>query len=152
MGADRGELQRRVEELVEPVVEAMGYALVALALPGRGRLVVTIDGPGGVTADDCERVSRRVEAALDRSGLLGTDYVLEVESPGLTRVLRSPREFRHFAGRRVEVSTLAPAGGPRRFLATLVGPAPEALVLDVDGREVRIPWPQLGRVRLHADL
>lgn len=150
----RAELERRIEDLVEPIVDAMGFALVALALSGpesRRRVVVTIDAPDGVTADDCERVSRRVEAALDASGLVGDDYVLEVESPGLTRVLRSEREFRHFAGRTVEVSTFAPVEGRRRFLATLVGPEQDALVLDVDGRETRIPWPQVARVRLHVE-
>lgn len=148
------EVEQRVETLVEPVVNRLGFALVHVACGRRGRrphVRLTIDRADGVTVEDCESVSREVEAVLDAAGLVGDDYVLEVESPGLDRVLQTEREFRHFAGRPVEVRTYAPVDGRKRFVGTLVGLEEGAVVLDVDGERRRIPRDQVARVRLHVD-
>ena len=150
--AGREELDRRLEALVEPVVTRMGYALVDVRCLGpsaRPRVRITIDSPGGITLDDCERVSRRVEAALDADGLVGDDYVLEVESPGLGRVLEREREFRHFAGRAVEVTVRVPVEGRRRLVGTLLGLEGDAVVVELEGRRTTIPRAQVARVRLH---
>lgn len=154
MLARNRELQRQLEELVEPVVNRLGFALVDLACGRRGRdthVRLTIDGPDGVTVDDCEAVSRQVEAALDASRLVGDDYLLEVESPGLDRVLRSDRELRYFVGRAVEVSTLAPVNGTRRLVGRLAGVDDDALFVDVNGEEHCLPRSQVARVRLHVE-
>ena len=52
-------------DLIEPTVQAMGYELVDVERDGHGLLRVLIDKPGcdprlvdgGITLDDCERVS-----------------------------------------------------------------------------------------------
>jgi ribosome maturation factor RimP len=98
------ELQRVVTE----ELDAVGFDLVELRRGGtRSRPVVEVridrrDG-GGVTVDDCARVSRALEARLDGSDLVGEHYVLQVSSPG-ERVIRTPAEWRRFAGRWVNVT------------------------------------------------
>src|SRR5690606_12555219 len=110
-----------VRALVEPVVAAHGLELVELEwASGRQGLVlrVVIDHPepppaepaapaaleaGGVTLDDCVRVSRDLSTALDVEDPVAHSYSLEVSSPGIDRPLRSARDFRRQVGRLAKV-------------------------------------------------
>jgi len=149
--------------LIEPLLEQMGYELVDLDfVPGRSRalLRVYIDRlpsggaePSGevepsVGIDDCERVSREVSALLDVEDPLPTAYTLEVSSPGLDRVLRTPAHFERFVGERVHVELKLPRDGRRRYTGRLEGLHEGIVELSVDGAEVRLPFGEIGRARL----
>ncbi len=95
-----------IRELIEPTLEHMGYDVYAIEQAGAGgrTLRITIDRPGGVTLDDCERVSGVVGPLLDQADVVpGGRYDLEVSSPGAERPLRNRAEYERFAGRRVHV-------------------------------------------------
>ena len=118
-------------------LEALGYQLVECRVGGSARrphFVVRIDRRtadpdphGGVTVDDCARVSRALEAWLDQAEAGGGGrYILEVSSPGVDRPLKSAADWQRFAGQPVDV--LVPAlGGRFRVVARAVreGPEPE---------------------------
>lgn len=75
---------------------------------GRRTLEITIHRPAArVSLDDCEQVSRLLEKALDESDPPAVEgsYLLEVQSPGLERELKTEREFAAFMGEKVEVKT-----------------------------------------------
>ena len=58
----------RLHGLLEPGAAALGFEVVAVELVGSGGstvLRVYIDGPDGVTIDDCARVSHQLSAILD---------------------------------------------------------------------------------------
>jgi ribosome maturation factor RimP len=121
----RGEAWReraaRLEEIIEPVVAALGYELVHLEWSGSGRkhkLQVFIDHPDGIALDDCARLSPVVSNALDAAEvaepegpvarmLVGT-YDLELSSPGLDRPLSRRAHFERFVGRRARIRTFSP--------------------------------------------
>ena len=44
-----------------------------------------IDKEGGVTIEDCEKVSRDLSDKLDEADFIKDPYILEVSSPGLGR-------------------------------------------------------------------
>jgi len=94
-----------VHDAVEPVLNGMGYALVEMALgrlKGSTRVSVVIYRQGGVGVNDCAEVSEMLLPRLQTiEGM--TDVSLEVSSPGIERTLRSPTEYRIFAGRGVRV-------------------------------------------------
>jgi ribosome maturation factor RimP len=107
-------LQERVQALLEPLVEGLGYELVCLELHGSGAhalLRLYIDAPQGIGLDDCERVSREVSAALDVADPISGSYRLEVSSPGLDRPLAKPEHFRRFAGRQAKLQLAGSPGG-----------------------------------------
>jgi len=99
----------RLFPVADSVSTALGFTLLDARLVRQGRrhcLEVTICKPGGrVGLDDCERVSRELEALLDQQQppVLTGPYVLEVQSPGIDRVLKTNREFEIFQGALVEV-------------------------------------------------
>ena len=140
-----------LDPLAEAITRSLGMALVDVAWRRRRgalHIVVTIDKPGGVTLDDCEQVSQRLEQALDAQDRIG-EYSLEVESPGLDRTLRSQREFQYFRGREVEVTTYAPVEGRRHFVGTLEGlEGGRVVITAADGRRHEFPREQVARAKL----
>jgi len=137
--------------LLQPAVEALGYELVEIeyARSGGGGLVrVYIDTPRGVGLEDCERVSHAVSSVLDVEDPVPGHYRLEVSSPGLDRVLRTPEHFARFVGNRVKVQLALPIDGRRRFTGALVEAGDEGVTLEVDGSRVLLAYQQIQKARL----
>ena len=137
---------------LEARVEALGYELVDVDWAGssaRPLVRVRIDradgAAGGVTVDDCARVSRGLERWLDESGSMPERYVLEVSSPGVDRPLLRPRDYERFVGKKVAVKGPAPlAGRATRLEGELLG-----LVGQGEGEErVRLRLPDGDEVEI----
>jgi len=103
MKSDR---ESEIAELLRPSLSHLGIELVEVRWSGRGRgavLTLTVDRPGGVTLDDCERASNTAGAVLDVYDPIEGAYRLEVSSPGAERPLRTAEEWTHSLGHRVNV-------------------------------------------------
>jgi ribosome maturation factor RimP len=117
----QGMYSERLKRLVEPVVEALGYELVLLEyMSGNALLRIYLDSPGGITLEDCERVSREVSGMLEVEDPIQGAYRLEVSSPGLDRPLVKPAHFERFVGQDVRISLSAPRLGRRRYSGRLL--------------------------------
>ena len=119
----------RIAELLRPSLTHLGVDLVDVHWSGRGRgavLRVVIDRSGGVTLDDCERVSNAASAVLDAHDPIDSTYRLEVSSPGAERPLRTVDDWRGALGRRVNLR-LRSGDGERIVEGTLL-----ALSLDTE--------------------
>lgn len=98
-------------KIAESEAAPMGLSVVETRLAQAGKrrtLEVTICRKGGrISLDDCEELSRKLEKVLDEQTppLIEGSFMLEVQSPGLERQLKSEREFEIFAGEQVEVKT-----------------------------------------------
>jgi len=102
--------EERVEQLLVPIIEAeskdVPYEIVDVEYVKEGAdwfLRAYIDKEGGITINDCERISRALEAELDKDDFIADAYILEVSSPGLTRALKKERDFEKNLGKPVEV-------------------------------------------------
>jgi ribosome maturation factor RimP len=112
--------------VVETTVTGLGYELVDCERSSHGLLRVYIDRlpeqnydlPGDlVTVDDCEKVTRQLQYALET---VNADYSrLEVSSPGLDRPLKTPAHFARFVGEEVEISLKVPFQGRKKFSGVL---------------------------------
>ena len=103
-----------LQDIVEQTVTGLGYELVEIERSTGGLLRITIDLPwqpgsdASVTVEDCEKVTRQLQFALE---VEGTEYRrLEVSSPGIDRPLRTEQDFERFAGELVDVPLKAPMG------------------------------------------
>jgi ribosome maturation factor RimP len=144
-------LREKLIGLVEPLLANLGYELVDLEISaghGTGMLRVFIDRTAGVGIEDCERVSREISALLDVHDPIPTAYRLEVSTPGLDRVLRTPAHFERFAGRRAEIELAAPRDGRRRFTGRLAQVGAAGIELSVDGTVVPLAYADIFRARL----
>jgi len=167
------DLRERLIDLVEPVLASLGYELVDVEyVAGRGDATVRvyIDWPGGepppgwtpgegeenrsfegIGVDDCEKVSRELSTLLDAEDPVPTAYSLEVSSPGLDRILRTPAHFRRFVGERVHVELKQARDGRRRYTGQLTQTDDERIELNVDGEPVAMGLAEIGKARLAPD-
>ena len=144
-----------LEKLVEQEVAAAGYEVVEMRRGGsrsRPTIDVRIDRLDGerITVDDCARVSRAIEPALDGSGLVAERYVLEVSSPGVERPLKRPPDWRRFVGRKAKVLSPQLGGRVEIEIIGLEGEAgtETAVVRDARGAEHRLPLADIKEARL----
>ncbi|HMO23632.1 MAG TPA: hypothetical protein PKC98_21930, partial [Candidatus Melainabacteria bacterium] len=108
----------KVSELLTPILSPLGLVLVIARFTNQGNrkiLEVTVHKPGSrVSLDDCENVSRTLESKLDKlaSGkggpLVDGPFVLQVQSPGIDRKLKTQKELKVFVGELVEVQSKIP--------------------------------------------
>lgn len=146
--------KKRLIELLEPPVEALGYELVDLDVRvGRhGLLRIYVDKDDGVNLADCELVSRQLSAFLDVEDPLPGHYVLEVSSPGMDRPLRTLEHFRRFRDRRAKVRLREPRESRRMLNGRLLGIRDESIVMDVDGEIWRLQPAEIASARLVSNL
>jgi len=114
----RPDLLRAVEQLLSPAAEDLGYELVDVQLhTDRGRRVfrVLVDRPGGITLDECVRLSREMSPHLEVADPIPGAYVMEVSSPGVQRPLRRAEDFERFRDQRVVVLTREAVEGRKTF-------------------------------------
>jgi ribosome maturation factor RimP len=141
-----------LENVVEPVVNGMGYELVDVQASNGGRLLrLFIDKPGGIGLEDCAAVSRQLSRVFEVEGI---DYErLEVSSPGLDRPLRKGADFARFAGQKAEVRMRTPdATGRRKFVGVLRGAAEGRVNLELEGRLVALALDDMERAKLVPEL
>ncbi len=101
--------QRELIDLLEPVVEDEGLELVDLEYKKEGKrwvLRVFIDGPDGISHNECVRVTRALEPVLEEKDPIPHQYVLEVSSPGLDRPLKTDRDFEKSVGKKLKSKLL----------------------------------------------
>ena len=136
-----------LNELLETTVTGMGYELVGVERPAKGRLLrLYIDRPGGVNVDDCATVSHQVSRVLTVENV---DYErLEVSSPGLDRLLKKEADFARFAGQRARVKMRVPVDGQRNFVGVVREANAGLVQLEVDGRVVSLELGDMDTARL----
>lgn len=113
-----------VADLIQPVLEDMGFRLVRVRLNEHGGLTVQImaERPDGtMSVDDCETVSRQVSPLLDVHEPISGSYRLEVSSPGIDRPLVRPSDFDQWAGHDTKIELSEPIDGRKRFRGRLEG-------------------------------
>ena len=143
----------RVEALMAPAVEAMGYEVVRVMIAGGQSVTLQVmaerhDGKA-MTVDDCADISRAVSALLEVEDPIDGPYRLEVSSPGIDRPLVKARDFERFAGHRARIESGEPIDGRRRFVGTLKGMREEAVVVVLeDGAEAAVPLSAIVRAKL----
>ncbi|MEX0364522.1 ribosome maturation factor RimP [Ruegeria sp. HKCCD8929] len=129
-------IDRRLAEIITPVIEDMGYELVRIRLMSgkQTTLQIMADKPeGGIEVDDCAEISNAVSATLDVEDPILDAYTLEVSSPGIDRPLTRLKDFDMFEGYEAKLETDELIDGRRRFKGELAG---------VEGDEVLINIPE----------
>lgn len=141
-------------EILQPVVEAMGYEFVGLEYhPGRGTglLRIYIDRAEGVDVDDCAAVSHQVSGVLDVEDPIAGDYNLEVSSPGLDRPLFKVADYERFVGEWVRIRVRGRHEGRRKYHGRLCGLRDECVVVDEQGVEAMVPLDVIERAHVELE-
>ena len=153
MAFGKAQIEARTEALMEPVISEMSalpdengmthtFETVDVEYVREGSnyyLRIYVDKEGGILINDCEAISRRIEAKLDAEDLIPDAYILEVSSPGLTRPLKKERDFERNLGKPVEVHLFKPQEVDGEKIKIFIGDlkeySKESIVLDIGEKQ-----------------
>jgi len=99
-------LKSEITKLIEPIISSMGYEMWGLNITNQSnslKFTLYIDSNSGINIADCEKVSNQVTHLLDTEEIFDANYVLEVSSPGLNRVLITKDHFSKYINNNVKV-------------------------------------------------
>ena len=143
---------KRVETIIAPTLQDMGFDLVRVRISGAQRRTLQIMAErlddGTMTVEDCATISRAVSTLLDVEDPIKGSYTLEVSSPGLDRPLTRPKDYTRFAGLEAKIELREPMDGQRRFRGRIAGLADDQVQLDTEDTRVAIPYADIERAKL----
>lgn len=146
----------RVEKIARRAAAGNGVDLVHVELAGikRDQVVrIYIDKEGGVTIDDCTRVSHLIETVLDADDFIPGKYVLEVSSPGIERQLYSLADFARFEGQLAKIKTKTDINGQKTFVGAITAVDGDEITIDDRTRgSVTFPYRIVDKANLKIDL
>ncbi len=144
-------IDRRLAEIITPVIEDMGYELVRVRLMGgkTHTLQIMAEKPsGGIEVDDCAEISNAVSAVLDVEDPITDAYTLEVSSPGIDRPLTRLKDFEEFEGYEAKLETSELIGGRKRFKGVLAGVEDDEVLINIDEGTVGLKFDWLADAKL----
>ncbi|MBC7311526.1 MAG: ribosome maturation factor RimP [Rhizobium sp.] len=150
-------LDRRIAEIIEPVLVALGYKLVRARLMNQNGLTLQVmaeKNDGTMTVTDCEEVSMAISPVLDVEDPVEKAYHLEVSSPGIDRPMVRKSDFARWQGHIVKCETSILVDNRKRFRGKVTDVDADGFTLERDqvayGEEprVKIPFNTLSEAKL----
>ena len=146
-------IDRRMAEIVAPVIEDMGFELVRVRLMGGANnaktLQIMAERPGGgIEVDECARISTAISAVLDVEDPLADPYALEVSSPGIDRPLTRLKDFDTFEGYEAKLETDQLIDGRKRFKGVLAGVEGGEVLINIEEGTVGLQFDWIADAKL----
>ncbi len=131
--------EKKIIPFLEPIVAEKNLELVDLEFVKEGAnwyLRVYIDKEGGVDIEDCEGVSRALEAMLDDNDPIEQAYILEVSSPGIDRPLKKEADFEKYRGEMIDIKLYKAKNGQKQYQGKLLGLENAVISIEDDENQV----------------
>ncbi len=141
----------KIEAIVAPVVNALGFDLYACVLRANGRssvLQVLVEGPNGLTLDDCASISRQLCTTLDVVDPIAGRYTLEVSSPGMDRPLLHETHYQRALAKTAKIKTRRAIADKRTFIGKIIKVADGKVTLALDEGEMEVTITDIDKARL----
>ncbi|MBX7146600.1 MAG: ribosome maturation factor RimP [Alphaproteobacteria bacterium] len=142
----------KINDLIKPSIEALGYSLVRTKFQGNHRPTLQImierqdDQP--ISVEDCTSISYALSALLDVHNPINEQYTLEISSPGINRPLVYLNDFKKFAGLPIQIETKLPVDGKKRFQGRLIGIKDEIILLEIDQEVKELSFSNINKSHL----
>lgn len=144
-------IDRKLAEIIHPVVEGLGYELVRVRMQGgkTKALQIMAERPdGGIEVDDCAKISTALSAILDVEDPLEDPYALEVSSPGIDRPLTRFKDFEMWNGYEAKIETDELVDGRRRFKGQLAGTNDDEVLITIAEGTIGLKFDWLSDAKL----
>lgn len=149
------EIKERIKKVIEIPILRKNMELVDLEWKREKRgwvLRIFIDKPGGVTVEDCAKISGIVEDILDRENIIHHSYVLEVSSPGIERPLVKKEDYERFKGEKAKITLKTPVSGRRNFTGIIIGVKNNLVQIEEGGKIWEFPLENIKKANLHPEI
>lgn len=143
-------LDKNITQIVSEIVEKKGFFLIDLIIRGTSSkkvIEVFIDGAGDISAEDCADVSREIDAELETLPDVGSDYRLDVSSPGVDKPLKFLKQFPKHVNRKFDVSYMS-GDETKTLTGKLLRVDGEDLVFSLNNNEVKINFNNIKKAKV----
>ena len=151
----RENYEARFEKMLLPIAKESGVEIYDVEYVKEGSdwyLRAYIDKAGGVTIEDCEKVSRAVSDTIDKEDFIEDAYILEVSSPGLGRTLKKDKHLMRSIGESVEIKTYKPIEKQKEFSGILKDFDKESITIEPEeGISMSFARSDVALIRLALD-
>lgn len=147
-------IEEKVEHLVEPKVQELGYTLYDVEYVKEGKdyyLRIYIDKDTGISLEDCELVSNNLNEILDQADYIKEQYFLEVSSPGVERVLKKDKHLRNNIGAKVQVKLFKPFNGKKQYEGILKKFTEATITIKTASQDLEIERQNIGQIKTIFD-
>ncbi|MDG0988981.1 MAG: ribosome maturation factor RimP [Yoonia sp.] len=144
-------IDRRIVEIITPVVEDMGFEVVRIRLmTGKESILqVMAQSPDGtIEVDDCGKISTAISAVMDVEDPILDAYNLEVSSPGIDRPLTRLKDFAQWEGFEAKIETDELIDGRRRFKGQLAGVEGDEVLITISEGTIGLKFEWLSDAKL----
>ncbi|MCK0097272.1 ribosome maturation factor RimP [Yoonia sp. F2084L] len=144
-------IDRRIAEIITPVVEDMGFEVVRVRLmTGKESILqIMVQRPDGqIEVDECGQISTALSATLDVEDPILDVYNLEVSSPGIDRPLTRMKDFAQWEGFEAKIETDELIDGRRRFKGVLAGTEGDEVLITITEGTIGLKFEWLSDAKL----
>ena len=144
-------IDRRIAEIITPVVEDMGFEVVRIRLmTGKESIlqVMAQTSDGTIEVDDCGKISTAISAIMDVEDPILDAYTLEVSSPGIDRPLTRLKDFDQWQGFEAKIETEQLIDGRRRFKGELAGTQDDEVLITIPEGTIGLKFEWLSDAKL----
>ena len=144
-------MKNEISELIKPTILSMGYELWGLNVGQQNnslKFTLYIDSVNGINIDDCEKVSNQVTHLLDTEEVCGSEYVLEVSSPGFDRVLITKDHFNRYLEEKVKVKLKWLVNNRKNIKGVIKNVTDDYVIIDDENESYEIKYDSIDSARL----
>ena len=144
-----------IKEMAIPIAEGLNLELWDVKFLKEGAswyLRVFIDKPnGGITLEDCEKMSHALDKPLDELDPIEQSYCLEVCSPGIERELALDSHLQKYIGYNIKISLFkAYENNQKSLFGKLISFNKDELILNNEN-EIKIPRKNISKINLSIE-
>ena len=144
-------IEEKVTNLVEPIIEKIGYELYDVEYAKEGKnyfLRIFIDSEKGIDLNDCEKVNDAITDILDTENYIKDQYFLEISSPGIERLLRKDWQLKKFKGEEVNIKLFKKDENGKKEYTGILGDITEnTLDVETEGENTTIDRKIISQVK-----
>ena len=144
-------IEEKVEKLVEPIIEKIGYELYDVEYAKEGKnyfLRIFIDSEKGIDLNDCEKVNDSITDILDEANYIKEQYFLEVSSPGIERILRKDKHLKQNIGKQINIKLFKKdENGKKEYLGELKEFDDFKILIEQDENEIHIERKNISQIK-----
>ncbi len=148
-------IEERVETLIKPKIEEIGYELYDVEYSKEGKsyyLRIFIDKPQGIDLQDCETVSNAISDLLDQADYIKEQYFLEVSSPGIEKVLRKDKHLQQNIGEKIAVKLFRKdENSKKEYQGKLKDFNQEKIIIENEEKDVEIERKNVAQIKTIYD-
>ena len=144
-------IEEKVEKLVEPIIEKIGYELYDVEYAKEGKnyfLRIFIDNEKGIDLNDCEKVNNVITDILDEENYIKEQYFLEVSSPGVERLLRKDKHLKQNIGQQINIKLFKKdENGKKEYIGELKEFNEQNITIQQDDNKMQIERKNIAQIK-----